>query len=198
MKISKHSRTSLRIATTAALILSCFNFSAQAHQDNGFRFSNNGQQINVSGVGENRRYQVDNKTFYWYQLNAAQQARLGAIEDEIKEAQQAVDLDSAELDRWAEEMDQVAIRIDLEAEDLEALEIELESELERINFKDLERLSARLEKHAAKLEKRMAKHEEEMHILESRAPKINQAALRQFESEVRKMEQVLREIADEI
>ena len=198
MKISSPVRNSIHLVAAATLVFSICASPTQAHENSNFEFSNDGQRITIRGEGQDRRYEVDGKVFYWNDLNSSQQARITAIEKRLEAAEEQFDFDSDKLDHWADRMDQVADDMEEDMDDLEDIEDTFEDEMENVTLGELDRMAARLEKQAAEIEKRMAAHEQKFRQMESQMPEIEEAAIRQLDQETNNMVKALREIAEEI
>ena len=137
MIISSPVRNLIHLVAAATLVISICASPAQANESSNFEFSNDGQRISIRGEGQDRRYQVDGKVFYWADLNSSRQARITAIEDRLEAAEARFDFDSDKLDQWADRMDQVADDMEEEMDDLEDIEDMFEDEMENVTLGEL-------------------------------------------------------------
>jgi len=167
------------------------------HADIAYQpYDDNQINIKLSDNDQEKKYQVNGKTFYWRSLTPEQKAKIKAVEDKLKSVEKRFQTQEKQLNVFASQIEQKAREIENEARKLERVSIEFDQD--SINMGDLHRIADELAKLTHINEKLIHQKENELREVEEQLHSVDLSLIKDIEKHARALESVLIEIAEQI
>lgn len=153
-------------------------------------------EITIPDNNQDKIYHVNGKTFYWKDLNKAQQSRVTAVEHKLKAVERSFQYQENELANFARQLDDKALEIENEVDKISRIRENFDKD--SLNTSELHRFASEMIKLSAINEAILKQKEQEMHQIEQQLNAVDFSLINDIENHAKALEQVLLEIAEQI